>query len=104
MSSRAHDFLAGTASCHDRIANHAHHWPDGVGWGVNGKLRAVTAVIKDPAPTEFGIRIGTRAEPMRARILYGTLITVIGLSTLPRAANATDRPMIEAVVDHDSGA
>src|SRR6516162_6878444 len=38
-----------------------------------------------------------------ARIVYGTLITVLALAVLVADARATDRPMVEAVVDHDSG-
>ena len=41
---------------------------------------------------------------MGVRILCGTLIIVLGLSTLLGGANAADRPVVEAVVDHDSGA
>ena len=39
-----------------------------------------------------------------ARIVCGTLITVLALAVLVADARATDRPMVEAVVDHDSGA
>ena len=41
---------------------------------------------------------------MGARIVCGTLITVLALAVLVADARATDRPMVEAVVDHDSGA
>jgi hypothetical protein len=41
---------------------------------------------------------------MGVRILCGTLIIVLGLSTLLGDANAADRPVVEAVVDHDSDA
>ena len=41
---------------------------------------------------------------MDARVLCGTLITVLALSTVFGSANAADRPLINAVVDRDSGA
>ncbi len=41
---------------------------------------------------------------MRARIVCGTLITVMALAVLVVDARAADRPVVEAVVDHDSGA
>jgi mono/diheme cytochrome c family protein len=41
---------------------------------------------------------------MRARILYRALITAFALLTLFGQANASDPPVIEQVLDHDSGA
>jgi hypothetical protein len=41
---------------------------------------------------------------MGARVVCGTLITVLALAVLVADARAADRPMVEAVVDHDSGA
>ena len=41
---------------------------------------------------------------MGARIACGTLITVLALAVLVADARAADRPMVEAVVDHHTGA
>ena len=41
---------------------------------------------------------------MGARVVCGTLTAVLALAVLVADARAADRPMVEAVVDHDSGA
>src|SRR5262245_52033015 len=46
----------------------------------------------------------TRGRRMLLQILYGTLLTALALSTPLVAAHDTDHPVIEAVIDLDSGA
>jgi hypothetical protein len=48
--------------------------------------------------------IRTRVKLMDAGIFCAALIGVLALSTLFRPASAADRPMIDTVIDHDSGA
>src|SRR5215469_6574241 len=45
-----------------------------------------------------------QSDCRRVRAFYGSLITTFALMTLFGQANAEGRPVIEAVVDHDSGA
>jgi hypothetical protein len=44
------------------------------------------------------------SQALGGRILYRTLIAAIALSAAAVAAGAADRPLIDAIVDHDSGA
>ena len=76
--------------------------PGDPGLSTTGNRENVSLNAKDSHPNPEGP--GPRAEPMGARVVCGTLTAVLALAVLVADARAADRPMVEAVVGHDSGA
>src|SRR6516225_6117284 len=76
--------------------------PGDPGLSTTGNRENVSLNAKDSHPNPEGP--GPRAEPMGARVVCGQLSAVLALAVLVADARAADRPMVEAVVGHDSGA
>jgi len=71
----------------------------------NDHINQVAGIISRAEPTGASWNSSTRvgSQALGARIVYGTLVSATALFAAVMTASAADRPLIDAIVDHDSG-